>query len=115
MYEIAALAFKGGPYRQTNHNARLVTTSDLYKARRLLLPLVKYQLFRTTYGQASTKTQKPRTDSPLSWILDKPSPFKGLNPPSADRLAPAHATEAFNEKYLACHDYVMNKSLKKIR
>ena len=27
MYEIAALESKGGPYRQTNHNARLFTTS----------------------------------------------------------------------------------------
>ena len=66
MYELAALKFKGETYRQTNHNERLLITSDLYKARRLLLPLVKYRLFRTTYGQASTKTQKLRTDSPLS-------------------------------------------------
>ena len=29
-----------------------------------MLPLAKYRLFRTTYGQASTNTQKPRTDSP---------------------------------------------------
>ena len=28
LYEIATLKSKGGPYRQTNHNARLFTTSD---------------------------------------------------------------------------------------
>ena len=118
MYEIAALKSKeGGPYRQTNHNARLFTTSDLLKNYQLLPPSVKYRLFRTTYGQASTKTQKPRTDSPLSWLYGKLSVSKALNPPSADRLAlaPANATEAFNENHQARHYYIMNKSMKKIR
>ena len=72
MYEIATLKSKeGGPYRQTNHNARQFTASDLLKNRRLLLPLVKSCLFQTAYEQASTKTQKPHTDSPLSWFSDK--------------------------------------------
>ena len=96
MYEIAALKSKeGGPYRQTTHNVRLFTTSDLLKNGRLMLALAKYRLFRTTYGQASTKTQKPRTASPLSWFCDKLSVSKALNPPSADGIASAHATEAF--------------------
>ena len=47
MYDFAALKSKGGPYRQTNHNARLFTKFDLLKSRLLLLPLVKYPLFRT--------------------------------------------------------------------
>ena len=116
MYEIAALKSKeGGPYRQTNHNARLFTTSDLLKNDHLMLPSVKCRLFQTTYGQASTKTQKPRTDSPLSWLCDKRRCFKALNPPSADRSAPANATKAFNENHQARHYYIMNKSLKKIR
>ena len=42
MYEIAALKPKeGGPYRQTAHNARLFTTSDLLKNDRLMLLLSK--------------------------------------------------------------------------
>ena len=66
MYEIAALKFKeGGPYRQTNHNARLFTTSDLLKNDRLMLLSVKDRLFGTTYEQANTKTQEPRTASPI--------------------------------------------------
>ena len=108
MYEIAALKSKeGGPYRQTNHNARQFTTSDLFKNRRLLL--------RTTHGQASTNTQKPRTDSPLSLLCAKSSVFKALNPPSADGISSANATEAFNENHQSRHDYIMNKSLKNIR
>ena len=51
MYEIVALKFKeGGSYGQTNHNARLFTTSDLLKNGCLMLALAKYRLFRTTYG-----------------------------------------------------------------
>ena len=68
MDKIAAQKNKGGPYRQTNNNARLYTTSDLFKNRRALFLLVKHRLFRTRYGQASTKTQKRRTDSPFSWL-----------------------------------------------
>ena len=37
MYEIAALKSRGGPYRQSNHNARLFTTSDLLKNDRLIV------------------------------------------------------------------------------
>ena len=115
MFEIVALKSRGGPYRQTTHNARLFTTLDLLKNDRLMLLSVKYRLFRTTYEQASTKTQKPSTDSPLSWLYDKLSVSKALNPPSADRSAPAKATETFNENHQARHDYIMNKSLKNIR
>ena len=116
MYEIAALKCKeGGSYRQTNHNARLFTTSDLLKNDRLMLLSAKTRLLRTTYEQASTETQKPRTDSPLRWLSAKLSVSRALNPPSADGRAPAHATEAFNEIHQARHDYIMNKSLKKIR
>ena len=115
MYEIAALKSKeGGPYRQTTHNARLFTTSDLKKNDRLMLLSVKNRLFRTTYEQASTKTLKPRTDLPLSSLYDKLSVSKALNPPSADGIS-AHSTEAFNENHQARHGYIMNKSLKKIR
>ena len=115
MYEIAALKSKDGPYRQTDHNTKLFTTSDLLKNDRLMLPSAKYRLFRTRYGQASTKTQKRRTDSPLSSLNLKLSVSRALNPPSADRSAPANATETFNENHQARHDYIMNKSLKKIR
>ena len=80
-----------------------------------MLLSVKYRLFGTTYEQAKTKTQKPRTASPLSWFIDKSSVSKALNPPSADGIAPAKATETFNENHQSRHDYIMNKSLKKLR
>ena len=115
MYEIVALKSRGGPYRQTTHNARLFTTSDLLKNDRLMLLSVKNRLFRTTYEQASTKTQKPRTASPLSWFTDKSSVSKALIPPSDDGIAPAKATETFYENHQSRHGYIMNKSLKKIR
>ena len=61
------------------------------------------------------RKHKSLVHSPLSWLCDKRSAFKALNPAIADGKAPAHATEAFNEKNLTCNDYIMNKSLKNIR
>ena len=80
MYEIAALKSRGGPYRQTNHNARLFTTSDLLKNDRFMLLSVKYRLFQRRMNKRVRKHKSlAQTHRSARFVTNKVSPKRSIH------------------------------------